>query len=118
MSDLEWLKIIPADSFPRATKHIDEIIGLIQVLLEKNHAYVEEDGSVYFKISSFRDYGRLTGLNIKDQKDKNKISSDEYEKNLASDFALWKDGKRRTVILCGMPHGVKAGLVGILNAQQ
>ena len=93
MSDLEWLKIIPADSFPRATKHIDEIIGLIQVLLEKNHAYVEEDGSVYFKISSYRDYGRLTGLNMKNQKDKNKISSDEYEKNFASDFALWKGWK-------------------------
>lgn len=93
MSDLEWLKIIPADSFPRATKHIDEIIGLIQVLLEKNHAYVEEDGSVYFKISSYRDYGRLTGLNMKDQKNKNKVSSDEYEKNFASDFALWKGWK-------------------------
>ena len=93
MSDLEWLKIIPADSFPRATKHIDEIIGLIQVLLEKNHAYVEEDGSVYFKISSYRDYGRLTGLNMKNQKDKNKVSSDEYEKNFASDFALWKGWK-------------------------
>ena len=93
MSDLEWLKIIPADSFPRATKHIDEIISLIQVLLEKNHAYVEEDGSVYFKISSYREYGRLAGLNMKDQKDKSKVSSDEYEKDFASDFALWKGWK-------------------------
>ena len=94
MRDLKWLKIIPADSFPRATKHIKEIISLIQVLIEKNHAYVEEDGSVYFKINSFRDYGRLTGLNIKGQQNNHRIHKDEYEKNLASDFALWKGWKK------------------------
>ena len=94
MRDLKWLKIIPADSFPRATKHIKEIIRLIKVLIEKNHAYVEKDGSVYFKINSFRDYGRLTGLNIKGQQSNHRIHKDEYEKNFASDFALWKSWKK------------------------
>ena len=94
MRDLKWLKIIPADSFPRATKHIKEIIKLIQVLIKKNHAYVENDGSVYFKINSFRDYGRLTGLNVKGQQNNHRIHKDEYEKNLASDFALWKSWKK------------------------
>ena len=94
MRDLKWLKIIPADSFPRATKHIKEIIKLIQVLIKKNHAYVENDGSVYFKINSFRDYGRLTGLNIKNQQNNHRTHKDEYEKNLASDFALWKSWKK------------------------
>ena len=94
MSDLKWLKISPADYFPRATKHIDAIIKIIQVLIEKNHAYIEQDGSVYFKISSFKDYGRLAGLNIKVQQNNKRAHSDEYGKDFAADFALWKGWKK------------------------
>ena len=65
MDDLKWLKIIPADEFPRATDYIDKMIDMIQILLDKNFAYKMNDGSIYFDISSFQQYGHLTKINLK-----------------------------------------------------
>jgi len=93
MEDLEWLKIIPADNFPRATDSIEKMIEIIQVLLDKGFAYHESDGSVYFNIQSFPDYGRLTKLNLKGQIKTERITDDEYDKDSPYDFALWKGWK-------------------------
>ncbi len=94
MDDLTWLKILPADKYPRATKSIDKMIEIIKTLIDKGHAYVESDGSVYFKISTFPDYGKLTNISMKGQKPSIRIDDDEYEKNSPQDFALWKGWKK------------------------
>tara|TARA_Y100000591_G_scaffold123049_1_gene105047 strand:+ start:187 stop:1581 length:1395 start_codon:yes stop_codon:yes gene_type:complete len=94
MNDLRWLKILPADKYPRATQSIDKMIEIIKDLIDKGHAYIESDGSVYFSISTFPDYGKLTRLNMKDQKKSDRIIEDEYEKNSPQDFALWKGWKK------------------------
>ena len=93
LKDLEWLKIIPADQFPRATKSINRIIEIIKVLLEKKHAYVESDGSVYFDIQSYSGYGSLAKVKIKNKKAINRVIDDEYSKESPHDFALWKGWK-------------------------
>jgi len=93
MIDLEWLKMLPANSYPKATNAIPKMIKLIERLLEKGFAYQERDGSVYFNIRSFPDYGRLTHIDIKAQKQGDRVSEDEYDKDAPQDFALWKGWK-------------------------
>ena len=94
MNDLRWLKILPADNYPRATKSIDKMIEIIEKLIDRGHAYTESDGSVYFNISTFSDYGRLTRISKKGQIKSNRIKDDEYDKNSPQDFALWKGWKK------------------------
>lgn len=60
--DLGKLNILPADVSPKATEHITKMVKYIEELTEKGFAYIEEDGSVYFDISKFPDYGKLSGL--------------------------------------------------------
>ena len=88
-ADLEKLNIIKADKYPRATKEIGAMIDLIKKLLANGSAY-EKDGSVYFSISKFKDYGKLSGANIKGIKAGARVDVDEYEKDNPQDFALWK----------------------------
>jgi cysteinyl-tRNA synthetase len=92
MEDIETLRIEKADYFPRATEHIDEMVKIIKVLLEKGYAYRKGD-SIYFRISSFPDYGKLSKTKIHPEKSYSRIDSDEYEKEYMSDFALWKGKK-------------------------
>ena len=94
INDLEWLKILPADDYPRATGSIDRMIDMIKVLIEKGHAYCEKDGSVYFKINTFPRYGKLTNLKLNNQKSTKRINADEYKKDSPHDFALWKGWKK------------------------
>ena len=93
MEDLAWLKMIPADHYPKATESIPKIIRMIKILLEKEYAYREDDGSVYFNIRSFPDYGRLSKINIAAQRSTDRVSKDEYDKDEPQDFALWKSWK-------------------------
>ncbi|MFM8365790.1 MAG: cysteine--tRNA ligase [Verrucomicrobiota bacterium] len=90
--DLDTLRIKRAEHFPAATEevHIQRMIAMISTLVEKGHAYRAEDGSVYFRIRSFPDYGRLAHFNIEDLRDGVRVSNDEYEKENVGDFALWK----------------------------
>jgi cysteinyl-tRNA synthetase len=90
--DLDTLRIKRAGHFPAATEevHIQRMIAMISTLVEKGHAYRAEDGSVYFRIRSFPDYGRLAHFNIEDLRDGVRVSNDEYEKENVGDFALWK----------------------------
>lgn len=87
--DLEKLNIIRADVYPRATEHITSMIRIIEALLKKDIAYKSEDG-VYFSVSKFKDYGKLSGLEKRKLKEGARIASDQYDKESWSDFALWK----------------------------
>ncbi len=89
-SDLKKLNIKSANVYPKATEHIGHMIKYIEELIKKGLAYVEEDGSVYFDISSFPDYGRLSGLEGRTLKAGARVKADEYSKDDVSDFALWK----------------------------
>ena len=93
MEDLTWLKMIPADAYPTATESIPKMISMIERLLEKGFAYREDDGSVYFNISSFPNYGKLTQINISAQRTGDRVMEDEYDKDAPQDFALWKGWK-------------------------
>lgn len=90
--DLGILNILPADVYPRATAHIPEMLDLVSVLLEKGFAY-EKDGSVYFSIERFRDYGRLANIDRDKLQLGTAIDTDEYEKESIQDFVLWKGKK-------------------------
>ncbi len=92
-NDVEWLKMIPANVYPKATEHIPGMIRMIEQLLKKEFAYKEDDGSVYFNIRSYPDYGRLAQIDLSAQKATERMVNDEYEKDEPQDFALWKSKK-------------------------
>jgi cysteinyl-tRNA synthetase len=88
--DIKALNIQPADVYPRATEHIPEMVALIKTLMAKGYAYRGEDGSIYYAISKFPDYGKLSKIKPADLKAGARVSQDEYAKEEAQDFALWK----------------------------
>jgi cysteinyl-tRNA synthetase len=87
--DLEALRIQRAEVYPEATQHVPEMVEIIKKLLAKEHAY-KSDGSIYFKISTFPEYGRLSNMNLAGLKAGARVAADDYEKEQVSDFALWK----------------------------
>ena len=91
--DVETLKIIPAHHYPRATEFIPQMIETIKQLEDKGFTYTTEDGSVFFKISQFSDYGKLANLNPDQLKSGDRVEDDEYGKEEGRDFALWKGFK-------------------------
>ena len=88
--DIEALNLEKAEYYPRATEHIPEMVELIKRLMEKGYAYRGEDGSIYYDISKFKDYGKLSKLKIEELKPGARVKVDEYGKEEARDFALWK----------------------------
>ncbi len=92
--DLEKLKILPPDVFPLATDHIDKMIEIIQILINKGHAYPTNDNSVFFSIDSFKDYGKLSNIDMSKVITGSRVSSDEYKLENPSDFVLWKAYKK------------------------
>ena len=89
LADLGALNIERAEHYPRATEHIDEMVALVKKLVRRGFAY-EAEGSIYFDISKFRAYGRLSGVHMDELKAGARIDSDKYNKDEARDFALWK----------------------------
>jgi cysteinyl-tRNA synthetase len=87
--DLDALGLMRADITPHATDHIPEMISMVQSLVDRGLAY-EVDGSYYFKVEKFGDYGNLANLDMAGLKAGARVASDEYEKESVSDFALWK----------------------------
>jgi cysteinyl-tRNA synthetase len=96
-ADCGKLGLLPPHIEPGAVDHIPQQIEMIRTLVAKDHAYSSDDGSVYFKISSFPGYGRLSHLDERELdigKTQNaRSNSDEYEKDSLSDFVLWKGRK-------------------------
>ena len=93
-SDLKKLNIEKSEFYPKATEHIKEMVGLIKKLIAKRFAYRGEDGSIYFSISKFQNYGKLSQLKKRQIKIGARISADEYKKEEARDFVLWKTKTR------------------------
>jgi len=88
--DMETLGFRPFTSMPRATEHVGEMIAWIERLEENGLAYAAEDGSVYFRISAFERYGRLSGNRADGDSGRSRIDADEYDKDDVRDFVLWK----------------------------
>ena len=88
--DRNFLRIRPAHVYPRATGTIPAMVRLVEQLLAKGVAYKGEDGSVYFAIDKFPNYGRLSRLDTREIKVGARVASDEYAKDDPRDFALWK----------------------------
>jgi cysteinyl-tRNA synthetase len=93
-ADCEALACLPPHIEPSAVEHIPQQIAMIVTLIEKGNAYASDDGSVYFKISSFPSYGKLSHLDEREldlgKTQNTRANSDEYEKDSISDFVLWK----------------------------
>ncbi len=88
--DIDSLNIERAGVYPRATEHINEMVGMIKSLLEKGIAYKAEDGSIYYNVAKFAGYGKLSKVDVGELKEGARVKQDEYEKEQAHDFALWK----------------------------
>ncbi len=90
LADSETLGIRPAECYPRATDYIGKMVDFVQRLVDSGHAYPADDGAVYFSIASFAEYGKLKGIDTSTLKVGARVSHDEYDKEDARDFALWK----------------------------
>jgi cysteinyl-tRNA synthetase len=90
--DSNALGVVPPDSEPKATEHMDEIIKMISSLIEKKHAYVGSNNDVYFDVSSFPDYGKLSGKNTEELRAGERVEV-QNEKEDPLDFVLWKSAK-------------------------
>jgi cysteinyl-tRNA synthetase len=91
--DMTALSVEHPEQISRATENIPEMVSLIQRLAEQDIAYQAEDGSWYFRIKRFPAYGQLSKKDLEGIVDGARIDSDEYEKDSARDFALWKATK-------------------------
>ncbi len=90
--DLDSLRIEPVEHYPRATEYIPHMIEMIASLVEKGAAYKASDNSVYYKVSACKEYGKLSHFHLHELQEgaSGRVSSDEYDKEGASDFVLWK----------------------------
>jgi cysteinyl-tRNA synthetase len=93
LKDLEKLNIESPEFMPKATEEIDSMITLVSDLIDKGFAYKSDDGSIYFSIEKFKDYGKLAHLDFSGLKAGARIDQDEYDKENAQDFVLWKAKK-------------------------
>jgi cysteinyl-tRNA synthetase len=90
--DADTLRLKRAEHYPRATEHIPEMIELVHRLEAAGHAYVSE-GAVYYRISTFPAYGKLSGMDVESLRPGARVDVDEYAKEEARDFALWKSAR-------------------------
>ena len=91
--DLEALRVERPEQMARATEHIPRMVELIQKLAAADAAYQTEDGSWYFRLAAFPEYGKLSKKDLSGMEDGARVDVDEYEKDSARDFALWKAAK-------------------------
>lgn len=91
-ADERALNVLPPTHEPRATDTIDSMIRIIGRLIESNHAYAAENGDVYYSVSSFADYGKLSGRNVADLRAGERVAIDEHKRDPV-DFVLWKSAK-------------------------
>jgi cysteinyl-tRNA synthetase len=90
LADSRTLGILPADRYPLATEFIPSMVEFVQRLIDRGHAYQADDGAVYFSIASFEGYGKLKGIDPSTLRAGARVAQDEYDKEDARDFALWK----------------------------
>ncbi|MBK9063259.1 MAG: cysteine--tRNA ligase [Acidobacteria bacterium] len=90
--DLNALGVVPAAVYPRATDHIPEMVEIVKKLAARGHTY-ESEGSIWFRIATFPDYGKLSKIDLTAVKRGARVADDEYEKEDVRDFAVWKAAK-------------------------
>ncbi len=90
LEDLDSLRVQRPELLVRATEHIPLMVELVQKLAQEGAAYQAEDGSWYFRLSAFKEYGKLSKKDLSGMEDGARVDVDEYEKDSARDFALWK----------------------------
>lgn len=110
------MNVKPATTHPLATQEIGGMIDMIKTLIDKGHAYVAADGTVYYRTRSFKDYGKLSHKNIDDLRGGNRslLVSGEDQKEDPLDFVLWKP--KKTASHTGNLHGATVVRAGISNA--
>ncbi|MGB6692224.1 MAG: cysteine--tRNA ligase [Terracidiphilus sp.] len=91
--DLDSLRVERPEIIARATEHIPRMVELVQKLAAAGAAYRTEDGSWYFRLAAFPEYGKLSKKDLSGMEDGARVDLDEYEKDSARDFALWKAAK-------------------------
>ena len=91
--DRRYMRIEDAEVYPKATEHIPEMIELVGRLMKRGLAYQANDGSIYYAISKFDGYGRLSRLDTRTIKPGARVAADDYNKEDVRDFALWKAAK-------------------------
>jgi cysteinyl-tRNA synthetase len=101
--DMDKLNVLRPDISPRASGHIPEQIELVQTLIDKGNAY-ESNGSVYFDVSKFKDYGKLSGRKVEDMHAGARVEISEEKRNPA-DFALWKKAEPNHIMQWNSPWG-------------
>jgi cysteinyl-tRNA synthetase len=103
--DMRLLGINPADRYPRATEHIQEMIDLTQTLVERGHAYVVDNGSVYYDVTTFEGYGKLSGNTLENLREGHRDLETDPRKRHPADFALWKAAGPGRVMKWPSPWG-------------
>ena len=93
LQDMDWLNVQRPEMIVRATEHIDDMAHFIHELEDKGFAYRTEDGSYYYRITKFPEYGKLSKKDFSGMEVGARVDVDEYEKDDARDFALWKAPK-------------------------
>src|SRR5262249_36360246 len=93
LEDCRTLNLEAPEQLARATEHIPEMADFIAGLAERGFAYKAEDGSYYFRIGKFPEYGKLSKKDFAGMSDGDRVDVDEYDKDHARDFALWKAPK-------------------------
>jgi cysteinyl-tRNA synthetase len=93
LGDLETLGIRPVDAYPRATRYIEAMVDWVRKLEEKGLAYQTPDGSVFFPIAKFPEYGKLSRIDPEAIRPGARVAEDDYGKEDVRDFALWKAAK-------------------------
>ncbi len=105
-ADAAAVGIRPADAYPKATDHIPEMIELTRTLIDRGHAYVVESGSVYFDVTSFPGYGKLSGNTLDHLRDGHRDLETDPAKRHPADFALWKAAGPGRLMKWDSPWGV------------
>ena len=90
--DAEQLGIIPPTLEPKATEHIEEMIKMIEDLISKGYAYKADNNDVFYAVSKFESYGKLSGKSLKDLRAGSRVEVDEFKRD-NNDFVLWKSAK-------------------------
>jgi cysteinyl-tRNA synthetase len=89
---LRELRIRPADAYPRATQYVPQMVRLVERLNQRGHTYIA-DGSTYFRVASFPEYGKLSKVEVDASSGYSRIDGDHYDKESVRDFVLWKAKK-------------------------
>ena len=114
--DMAALNVKPATVNPQATQEIQGMLTMIQTLIDKGHAYVADDGTVYFKVKSFKEYGKLSHKNLDELQSgfrELKVSGEEVRKIQTTSYY---GSRKKKESLTGSLHGARAVQAGILSA--